>query len=600
MKNTFITLLFSIALIGQLRSQCVQCPGSSTTGTSASAIGANSVASGNSAFAAGFASQATYQYTTALGFYSFATQTKAVSIGSMVKATFDRAMVIGSGGEYSSGKYLINFIPRSLMIGFNSINPTLFVSESPTNVNFDRTGTVGIGNITVPLAKLHIRADDNEDASLKLEATGPGKSSIIYFTDSHSLGATLNGNFNFDAPRGKSFIFKGGNLGIGNITTTRAKLHIKADDTEDATLMLEATGVGKLSRIYFTDQHYISALTNDNFTFQTQLGKNFVFENGNIGIGMTTPVEKLEVNGNIKTSGNGYMITDKVQASGIRGLSLSGTTGTGIFVANDGKVGIGTTVPSYNLEVSGTVKATNFIGDGLGLLNVIDYRWKSDYNNSIETNGSVIIGINNYTGSKTDEIKTTGSQLDVRSTSELNRKSTNFIDSEGRRIFFVPKLDGYGYNPITSPGDAGIFWSDGQTPNGSHQNEYSGLVIAPHKDGIAKGIKIDKDGNVGIGTSIPDSKLTVKGNIHAREVKVTISAGSDFVFAEDYNLPELSTIESYIKSNKHLPEIVSAEEMIKNGVDLGEMQIKLLQKIEELTLYIINQQKEIEQLKKGN
>lgn len=100
-------------------------------------------------------------------------------------------------------------------------------------------------------------------------------------------------------------------------------------------------------------------------------------------------------------------------------------------------------------------------------------------------------------------------------------------------------------------------------------------------------------GNVGIGTTNPDSKLTVAGNIHSREVKVTINAGADFVFEKEYNLPTLESIEKFVKQNKHLPEIASEKEMKENGLLLGEMNIKLLQKIEELTLYTIQQQQEI-------
>jgi hypothetical protein len=104
-------------------------------------------------------------------------------------------------------------------------------------------------------------------------------------------------------------------------------------------------------------------------------------------------------------------------------------------------------------------------------------------------------------------------------------------------------------------------------------------------------------GKVGIGTNDPDSKLTVAGNIHSREVKVTIDAGADFVFEKEYKLPTLESIEKFVKINKHLPEIASEKEMKKNGLLLAEMNIKLLQKIEELTLYTIQQQKEIETLK---
>ena len=102
------------------------------------------------------------------------------------------------------------------------------------------------------------------------------------------------------------------------------------------------------------------------------------------------------------------------------------------------------------------------------------------------------------------------------------------------------------------------------------------------------------DGNVGIGTTNPTSKLTVAGNINSREVKVTVDAGADFVFENDYNLPSLDSVDKYIKENKHLPEIASADEMKKDGINLSEMNIKLLQKIEEMTLYMIEIKKENE------
>lgn len=103
--------------------------------------------------------------------------------------------------------------------------------------------------------------------------------------------------------------------------------------------------------------------------------------------------------------------------------------------------------------------------------------------------------------------------------------------------------------------------------------------------------------NVGIGTANPTSKLTVAGNINSREVKVTVDAGADFVFAKDYDLPSLDSVDKFIKENKHLPEIASAAEMQKDGINLSEMNIKLLQKIEELTLYVIVMKNENDTMK---
>ena len=119
----------------------------------------------------------------------------------------------------------------------------------------------------------------------------------------------------------------------------------------------------------------------------------------------------------------------------------------------------------------------------------------------------------------------------------------------------------------------------------------------------------EKDGNVGIGTTNTKGfKLGVNGKVAATEVKVaTYSNWADFVFKKDYHLPTLHDVENHIKEKGHLKDIPNAKEVEQNGFFLGEMDAKLLQKIEELTLYTIEQekklviqQKEIEELKEQN
>lgn len=109
---------------------------------------------------------------------------------------------------------------------------------------------------------------------------------------------------------------------------------------------------------------------------------------------------------------------------------------------------------------------------------------------------------------------------------------------------------------------------------------------------------MDSNGNIGIGTANPLGwRLAVNGNIRAKEVKVETS-WADFVFEKGYALPSLEEVEAHIKEKGHLKDIPSAAEVSENGIQLGEMNSKLLQKIEELTLYLIQQNKTIEELTK--
>jgi len=119
----------------------------------------------------------------------------------------------------------------------------------------------------------------------------------------------------------------------------------------------------------------------------------------------------------------------------------------------------------------------------------------------------------------------------------------------------------------------------------------------------------EKDGKIGIGTKSPDALLTVKGDIHAQEVRVDLqgAVAPDYVFESyflghsesntEYRRWSLSEIEAYLSSHLHLPGIPSAKAMQENGVNLVKQNLVLLEKIEELTLHLIDQQKEIDKLK---
>ncbi len=106
------------------------------------------------------------------------------------------------------------------------------------------------------------------------------------------------------------------------------------------------------------------------------------------------------------------------------------------------------------------------------------------------------------------------------------------------------------------------------------------------------------NGNVGIGTNSPSEKLSVDGNIKTKKLIVTQNNWPDYVLRSGYKLRPLAEVERFIKQNNHLPDMPSEKEVSEKGVNVGDNQALLLKKIEEMTLYIIDQQKQINELKK--
>ncbi len=340
------------------------------------AIGKNSSANGMYSIVIGRNSTATGMGATSIGYANDAQATASFLFGSSLKATGGGSITIGMGS--GTGGELINDKPYSLMVGFQSEFPTLFVNGNSDNNN-DKTGKVGIGNVTDPQAKLHIRADVDESASLFLEPTSELLSGIFM---------------------------------IGDQNTS------------------------------------IEAKASDNLNFNISTGKKFIFNTGDV----------LLSSGKLKTK--------EVRANTSGGLTLGDQSGNGIFIENGANVGIGTDTPTAKLDVDGSMIVSG--------------------NAKFENNLSI------------------------------------------------------GCNP----------------------NE--GYL------------------------------LSVKGEILSKGVTVAETVGADYVFANDYQLSQLAEVEEFIEKNNHLQDIPSAEEMIKEGVDIGKLQMKLLQKIEELTLYTIEQQKAID------
>ena len=197
--------------------------------------------------------------------------------------------------------------------------------------------------------------------------------------------------------------------------------------------------------------------------------------------------------------------------------------------------------------------------------------------------GGVYDGTTGYKMSTTDDLKFKSDNVELVASTHLY-DDLNTSDSQ---FYYGPTL--YEVNG-QEPSIQELIGS--QPNNNQNPNTNAGLWTLNNQDVYYT------DGNVGIGITTPDEKLAVNGNIHTKEVRVDLTGWSDFVFEKEYKLPTLKEVEKHIKEKGHLKDIPSAKHVEENGILLGNMDAKLLQKIEELTLYILQQQNKIEQLGK--
>lgn len=206
--------------------------------------------------------------------------------------------------------------------------------------------------------------------------------------------------------------------------------------------------------------------------------------------------------------------------------------------------------------------------------------------NTFPSSGNVGIG----TTSPGEKLTISGGNL------YISNGEASMIYSSHHNLKFSGIPGGYAHRIYTfrpAWGNSGNTWTKLQLQTANTLGEHSTKILL-HSGGNS----YINAGKVGIGTTNPTEKLTINGTAKAKEIIVEESAGADFVFANDYELPSLFEVEQHIKTYKHLSGIPSAEKMISNGVKVGELQMKLLQKIEELTLYIIRQEKKYLEMEK--
>jgi hypothetical protein len=318
-----------------------------------------------------------------------------------------------------------------------------------------------------------------------------------------------------------------GNVGLGT-AAPQYPLHVKNTTAFTANFENPSAGVGAETDAFvlFSNKYGRSQISSWQ-NFGTRIGSRVVAgggqgnvyfttgndaiqmvinNNGNIGIGTTTPAAKLQI-----TYPDGYasLMLGKNDATGFHLVTegstfniYTGVMGAGINrlrIASNGNIGIGTKTPEANLHVQGNINTPN---------------------------------------------------ADIK----LQQYNGNIWNISGSQNLYIAKY-----------------------ANGIY-SDY--LVINPN-------------GNIGIGTTYPGAyKLAVEGKLGAREIDVKQGSWADFVFKQDYNLRSLEEVEKFINKNKHLPDVPSEKEIFEKGINLGNMDATLLQKIEELTLYMIELKKE--------
>ncbi|PXX95170.1 hypothetical protein DF185_22590 [Marinifilum breve] len=389
---------------------------------------------------------------------------------------------------------------------------------------------------------------------------------------------------------------------------------------------------------------------------------NLLSSSGNVGIGTTSPIGNLEIanslgaklslstnglNGSAASpllpsidflgfqDGNRARISAVEKTYNTYGSKLSffvndGTSATNLkerlTILQNGYVGIGVENPFQKLQVEGNVlmDVYNNIGNEGGLFFRKEFSQTGKYNLSIlaydHCNGggspdgltiSGFDGVSFSTGSndRNERMRIAyNGNIGIGTTDPIEKihvKGNLLLDAYNcdgveNGIFFRKDFSKSGkYNLSILTYD---HCNGGASPDGLTISGCDGISFSTGSNDRNERMRIAQNGNVGIGTTTPVFLLDVAGTMRAEEVKVEART-ADFVFQDDYQLKDLSEVEEFITTNKHLPDIPSAKQMEENGVGLAEMNKLLLQKVEELTLYVIDlkktnekQQKQIDKL----
>jgi hypothetical protein len=524
---------------------------------------------------------------------------------------------------------------------------------------------LGVGTSN-PQASLHLYFQDgglyppvSQNLLQLTTPTSPTGFSIISNRDTKDLLFKQQeaANFKIEGQNGGFVIAKDGNIGFGTDEPqekvhVEGKLLIERTETTASSLQFKhpknTRDVGPGNDTVFLAPHlwdiysdYTGLKINtvgENGTKLTQ--RMFISSTGSVGIGMATPQARLHVGQNILAEGN-ITTRDKFALApdntGRDCWEISRTT-TGLnyaykdnspldilFLSNDGKIGIGKTDPQTTLDVNGSATVTDLKANnatitgntnlsgklGIGVTGTLRTNLQiGDIWTFQNVSASNNIGRNTYFNSTNDVRMQTGfaSRIAFNDSGDILLQTAP-QENAGSTI---PR-----WNTVTfaNNGDVKIGTLGAQTANlevngiiKAESANITGTLFAKSAhilDTISTKLLIAKKANMDTITgkilTIPKARITEM--LCANEIKVQLTnCWPDYVFGKDYNLLPLNEVEQFITENQHLPNVPSAAEVEANGINIGEMNAILLQKVEEMTLYIIQMEKrlyELENVKGG-
>jgi hypothetical protein len=351
---------------------------------------------------------------------------------------------------------------------------------------------------------------------------------------------------------------------------------------------------------------------------------------GNVGIGTSSPInagansrwltlDGSTYSGGIVYSANGSaMGYDFVQLGGALTHESNATQDfivnagsspvTAMTINSSGNVGIGTTNPSHSLHLYGPAPESLVqAASGNATYALFPTTGSSGRLDFLNSSGTVKAVIASTDGTDAIDFFTGGpnNRMRIDASGNVGIGTSSPISGGGSSKWLT--LDGSAYSGGIVYSSNGLAMGYEFVQNGgalTHESNASQDFIVNAASSSVTAMRITSSGSVGIGTTTPDALLAVNGTIHSREVVVNTTGWPDYVFNSTYQLPGLTEVKNYIDQNHRLPGMPSATAAAKDGIKLGELVKLQTKKIEELTLYLIDkdkqlteQQKQIEQLK---